>query len=175
MKKLLIETAVFATLTLSGYTAHANCWGPGSGARQPVPLIVNHGTWGMHDSIVGTWKVTYSNGGVAFIQWHSDGTEWENIDYPVLGGNLCMGSWKARDRWHYSRNHYGWIYTDGVVTGYFNETETDLLSADGNSYSGNNVTIFYDTLGNVVAAPGAPSPPPPDGYPGTASAERLFP
>jgi hypothetical protein len=136
---------------------------------------VSHGEWAPHDSIVGTWKVAYSNGGVAFIQWHQDGTEWENIDFPVLGGNLCMGSWKSENRGHYSRNHYGWVYTDGVVSGYFNETETDLLTADGNSYSGTNVTIFYDTHGNVVPAPGAPSPAPAGGYPGTSSAIRLLP
>jgi hypothetical protein len=112
---------------------------------------------------------------VAFIQWHSDGTEWENVNFPILGGNICMGSWEATDRWHFSRNHFGWIYTDGVVSGYFNETETDLLASDGNSYSGNNVTIFYDLLGTVVPAPGAPSPAPAGGYQGTSSATRLFP
>ena len=45
----------------------------------------------------GTWLVTYTGGlaGQAFIQWHSDGTEWENIDFPILGGTICMGDWKA--------------------------------------------------------------------------------
>jgi hypothetical protein len=137
-------------------------------------MIGHHGAWKAHEGIVGTWLVTYPNG-QAYIQWHSDGTEWENVNFPILGGNICMGSWEATDRWHYSRNHYGWIYTDGAVSGYFNETETDLLAADGNSYSGNNVTIFYDLLGNVVPAPGAPSPAPAEGYPGTSSATRIFP
>jgi len=76
-----------------------------------------------------------------------------------------MGSWGALDRWHFFRNHYGWIYTDGVVSGYFNETETDTLSNDGNSYTGNNVTIFYDTHGNEVPAPGDPAPALPGGTP----------
>jgi hypothetical protein len=176
MRKILRGTAIVAALSLTGFTAHANCMAPGSGVQQSVPLIVNHGAWRAHESIVGTWRVTYSNGGVAFIQWHADGTEWENIDFPVLGGNLCLGEWKVLDRWHVSRNHYGWIYTDGIVSGYFNETETDLLSPDGNSYSGNNVTIFYNTAGTPVTAPTDPSPaPPPEGYPGTTSATRLFP
>jgi hypothetical protein len=43
------------------------------------------------DNIVGTWHVSYTVEGSpfaqAFIQWHSDGTEWENINLPVLGGN----------------------------------------------------------------------------------------
>ena len=86
-----------------------------------------------------------------------------------------MGSWEARDRWHFFRNHFGWIYTDGVVSGYFNETETDTLSNDGNSYTGYNVTIFYDMHGNEVPAPRAPSPAPAGGYPGTSSATRIVP
>ena len=88
-----------------------------------------------------------------------------------------MGSWEATDRWHYSRNHFGWIYSDsGSASGYFNETETDVLAADGNSYKGNNVTIFYDLDGNVVLAPGDTSAtPPPGGYPGTSAATRIFP
>ena len=45
--------------------------------------------------------------GEAFIQWHSDGTEWENINFPILGGNICMGSWKQSDANHVFRNHWG--------------------------------------------------------------------
>ena len=39
----------------------------------------------LRDRIVGTWLVTYEGpvAGQAFIQWHSDGTEWENIDLPA--------------------------------------------------------------------------------------------
>jgi hypothetical protein len=106
------------------------------GPPDGLPEIVSHGEWAPHDSIVGTWKVAYSNGGVAFIQWHQDGTEWENIDFPVLGGNLCMGSWKSENRWHYSRNHYGWVYTDGVVSGYLN------------SVAGTSRRIPWHVLGN---------------------------
>jgi hypothetical protein len=103
--------------------------------------------------IVGTWQVSYAAGGTvygeAFIQWHSDGTEWENIDFPVLGGNICMGSWKAVDENRVSRYHVGWLYTDGIVSGHFIETETDELSRDGNSYIGNNETKFYQLDGTM--------------------------
>jgi hypothetical protein len=54
----------------------------------------------------------------------------------VLDGNLCMGSWEQIDRWHFYRNHYGCLYSNGMVIGYFNETETDVLAPDGNSYTG---------------------------------------
>ncbi len=103
--------------------------------------------------IVGTWHVAYSAGGSvygeAFIQWHGDGTEWENIDFPVLGGNICLGSWKPVDQYHVFRYHVGWLYTNGIVSGHFTETETDELSRDGNSYSGSNDTKFYALDGTM--------------------------
>jgi len=46
--------------------------------------------------------------------------------------------------------------------GYFNETETDELSKDGNSYTGNNETKIYDLGGNLQAE-----------VTGTASATRI--
>src|SRR5262249_53767934 len=105
------------------------------------------------DSIVGTWIVSYTTegnpGGEAFIQWHDDGTEWENIDFPVAGGNICMGEWRRGNHRQVSRSHIGWLYTDGIVSGYFTETETDTLSHDGNSYAGNNDTKIYDLDGNL--------------------------
>jgi hypothetical protein len=125
------------------------------------------------ENIVGTWLVNYTTEGfppgAAFIQWHSDGTEWENINHPVLSGNICMGSWKAVDYSHVFRNHFGWLFNNGVIAGYFNETETDEVAWDGNSYSGLNTTTltFY--------------PVPPETKPtvivlnGTASAKRIAP
>jgi hypothetical protein len=88
-----------------------------------------------------------------------------------------MGSWVETRPWTFSRNHFGWIFdsTTGLIAGFFDETETDTLSKDGNSYTGTNVTIFFDMAGNVVPAPGAPSPAPADGYPGTSSAVRIAP
>jgi hypothetical protein len=173
MKTTFIGIAAIAVLSLLALPAHANCAYSGAGTHLQMQLPSHH--FGNHEGIVGTWQVTYPNGS-AFIQWHSDGTEWENINFPVLGGNICMGSWVATGPWTYSRNHYGWIFTGGLVTGYFNETETDTLSRDGNSYSGTNVSIFFDLGGHMVPAPGDPSPtPPPGGYPGTSYAVRIAP
>jgi len=118
--------------------------------------------------IVGTWQATYASGGAvygeAFIQWHSDGTEWENIDFPVLGGNLCLGSWKALDDNRVFRYHVGWLYSNGVLFGHFVETETDELSRDGNSYTGNNDTKFYQLDGTMFQE-----------VVGTAAATRISP
>jgi hypothetical protein len=175
MKTSLIGIAATAALSLFGLPAHANCAYPGAENKQDIQLPEYHGHFADHEGIVGTWLVNYGNVGQAFIQWHSDGTEWENITHPSIGGNICMGSWVATGPWTYFRNHFGWILDSTGAIGYFNETETDKLSKDGNSYIGTNVTIFYDMAGNVVPAPGQSSPPPSDGYPGTSAAVRIAP
>lgn len=180
MKKILIGTATLAALTF-GLSAHASCADPRvtgqGGAVEGIPALELHqGTmpsfseWqGAGERIVGTWHVVYTpkgattESGEAFIQWHSDGTEWENINYPVLGGNICMGSWKTLDRSQVYRNHYGWLYNDGMLAGYFNETETDVVARDGNSYSGTNTTTLHFFSG------------PPMVLTGTAQATRIAP
>ena len=173
-KMTLIGIAASAALSLFALPSHANCAYPVGEHQQPVQFPEHH--FMDHEGIVGTWLVNYGPVGQAFIQWHSDGTEWENITHPAVGGNICMGSWVATGWRTYYRNHFGWIFdSSGLIAGYFHETETDKLSRDGNSYTGTNVTIFYDMAGTVVPAPGAPSPPPPDGYPGTSSAVRIEP
>jgi hypothetical protein len=166
MKTFLVGPAVLAALSLTGFTAHAGCTDPRDADAQSgtfenmAPLSLHQGLWPSRerdaDKIVGTWVVAYTADGTtspyayAFIQWHSDRTEWENISKPVLGGNICMGSWKTLDGWHVFRNHVGWLFTNGMISGYFNETETDELGADGNSYHGSNETIGYEMNTNKV-------------------------
>lgn len=177
MKKIITGTAVVAALSLTGLTAHASCADPRTQQgtiQEMAPLNLHQGPITSHfdhdagQNIVGTWHVTYTSGGSyfaqAFIQWHSDGTEWENINRPTLGGNICMGSWKTLGRSHVFRNHYGWLFTNGMVTGYFNETETDEVSRDGNSYTGTNSTKIYDLSGNLQVE-----------VPGTATATKIEP
>jgi hypothetical protein len=176
MKTTLIAMAFVATATLFGVSAQANCSSPAGGDGPHMSLPSFHHNFAEHEGIVGTWLVDYGRVGQAFIQWHSDGTEWENITHPTIGGNICMGSWVAKGPWTFSRNHFGWIFdSTGTIAGYFNETETDTLSKDGNSYAGTNLTIFYDMNNTVVEAPGASGPIPAAGYPGTSSAVRIAP
>ena len=177
MKTPLIGIAATAGLALFGLPANANCAYPSAGTQKDIQLPEYRHHFADHEGIAGTWLVDYGPVGHAFIQWHSDGTEWEYITHPSVGGNICMGSWVSAGPWTYSRNHFGWIFdsTTGLIAGYFNETETDTLSKDGNSYSGTNVTTFYDMAGTEVPAPGAPSPAPPAGYPGTSAAVRIAP
>lgn len=156
--------AVTASLMLVGVSVHASCadlvGSPSPGMAHPLINLSQAQNELRYDNaaenVVGTWHVSYSSNGVeyaqAFIQWHSDHTEWENINKPVLGGNICMGSWKPIDATHVSRNHYGWIFTSGVVSNYFNETETDEVSRDGSSYQGTNVTSIYALDGTFLFA-----------------------
>lgn len=161
MKHTLIGAAVLAVLSFSGLSAHASCADPRvagqQSANQPLSRsaiedLAGDSRWdnGRHPgSIVGTWQVSYTVEGAPFadalIQWHADGTEWENINLPVLAGNICMGSWKQVGERRFFRNHIGWLYANGSLAGYFTETETDVVSADGSSYSGTNDQKIYIT------------------------------
>jgi len=181
MKKLLMGSAAIAAFSLTGLAAHAACMDPRGGTEQTAPFVVKHQSlppYGGHnaaENIVGTWDVIYTASpsttptGEAFIQWHSDGTEWENINYAILGGNLCMGSWKMIDPAHVYRNHYGWLYNNGVLAGYFNETETDEVAWDGNSYNGTDTTTL-----NFYPVPPATTPTV-IVMKGTATATRIAP
>ena len=93
MKTTLIGISATASLLLFGLPAHASCGYPRAGSKQDMQLPAYRQHFAKHDDIVGTWLVNYGPVGLAFIQWHSDGTEWENITHPSAGGNICMGSW----------------------------------------------------------------------------------
>jgi hypothetical protein len=165
IKHAFTSAAVVAALSLTGLSAHASCADPRTLAQQGVShqtaqVFLQRPAAGDHsdkervgDRIVGTWQVTYTGGlnGVAFIQWHSDGTEWENIDFPILSGTICMGDWKAIDERHVRRSHVAWLYTNGNPSGYFTETETDEVARDGKSYRGINNAKFFDLDGNMFA------------------------
>jgi hypothetical protein len=176
MKITLTGTAIAAILTLTGMQAHASCADPRiahntaasfqlAQAFATAPSQENFPDGGRaSERIVGTWLVTYTGGlaGEAFIQWHSDGTEWENIDFPILGGTICMGDWKALGERRVRRSHVGWLYTNGNPSGYFTETETDELSHGGASYKGTNDVKFFDLDGNLTGE-----------VTGTADAKRI--
>jgi hypothetical protein len=154
--------------------ASANCADPSPLARQTLlttaraaalaPSLAAGGQLGpgddngdrhagsLRDRIVGTWLVTYAGTvtGQAFIQWHSDGTEWENINHPVLAGNICMGDWRVVDENHVSRSHAGWRFSNGSLVGYFIWTETDEVAPDGSWYRGTNYIRLYDINGAQV-------------------------
>ena len=61
------------------------------------------------------------------------------------------------------RNHYGWLYTGGVLSGYFNETETAEVRRDG-TYTGLTDMKIYDVNGNLLTE-----------FSGTSSAVLILP
>lgn len=175
MKTSYLGSAVAAALLLAGFSAHAACVDPRvaagtapahgvSGVSLPKAFASDAGRGGPVD-IVGTWLASYTLGGEAIIQWHSDGTEWENITNPVLGGNICLGRWERTGRYTYVRHHMGWIYevAGAPASNYFIEDETDELAADGKSYSGADTFTIYNMDGTVQVGP----------LTGTASATRF--
>jgi hypothetical protein len=179
MNRIFIGTAAAVALALTGVSAHASCADARTGVQGAVhsmsPALLQNlagesrlGNGSAADNIVGTWHVTYMTEGALFgealIQWHNDGTEWENINLPILSGNICVGSWKPVDRKHVTRFHIGWLYTNGVLSGHFTETETDEVASDGNSYHGTNSQKIYDVDNNFVVE-----------VTGTSSATRISP
>jgi hypothetical protein len=46
------------------------------------------------------------------------------------------------------RNHYCWLYTNGHVSGNFNETETTKVGHNG-TYTGDTGMKIYDLEGNL--------------------------
>lgn len=107
-----------------------------------------------HQSIVGLWNVHYvsTTGGPeasAFIQWHSDGLEFEVAGFAP--GTMCQGTYKRASDGSYHDYHLAWTFdSTGAPSGYWDENMVTTLSADGSTYSGTYARKFYDTNGNFL-------------------------
>jgi hypothetical protein len=104
-------------------------------------------------SIVGLWEVHYFAGTEevfqSYDQWHSDGLEFEVAN--LAPGAVCQGTWKQMASSIVQLFHVGWNFdANGATTGYFQETQTNTVSLDGNSYDGTYDTKDYDTAGNQL-------------------------
>jgi hypothetical protein len=134
----------------------AGCNGLGGGNSVKYPLLEHDGAVGP-DSIVGLWHVVYTTTsgapfGVSLKEWHSDGTEFENIDHPAVVGNICFGVWKQLDFHSVRLHHTGWTFDDnGNPTGSFTIDETDTLAPNGMSYTGNFTFKVFDTNGDFIS------------------------
>jgi hypothetical protein len=106
-------------------------------------------------SIVGLWHVVYTAGGSTFNetldQWHSDGTEFENAWLPPDTGNICFGVWKVVASRTVRLHHVGWLFTPGstppTASGTFTLDETNVVSRDGQKYTGTFTFKTYDNTG----------------------------
>jgi hypothetical protein len=105
--------------------------------------------------IVGLWHVVYTAGnaifGVSLKEWHSDGTEFENIAHSPAIGNICFGVWKPVASHTVRLHHTGWLFSEqGELTGSFTNDETDIVDEDGMTYKGSFVFKTYDTNGKLT-------------------------
>ena len=120
------------------------------GCFAPLPSVQAAG----HRSIVGMWNVTYvSNMGfppaAAYIQWHSDGLEFEGAN--VAPGAFCQGTYKQAPDGSYHDYHVAWTFdSNGTLNGYWDETMIVTLGVDGRTYSGTYTRDFYDLDGNLL-------------------------
>jgi hypothetical protein len=104
-------------------------------------------------SIAGLWHTVYTSGGAtafeSFETWHTDGTEFEAADLQL--GVMCQGTWvKTAVPGTVRLFHVGWNFDPTGVTliGYFTETQSDTLSADGKTYEGTFAIQNFDLSGN---------------------------
>jgi hypothetical protein len=104
-------------------------------------------------SIVGLWRVHYFENGApvfqSFDQWHSDGQEFEiSSDF----GLSCQGVFRQRQDGSVQLFHVGWNYdANGNLTGYFEETQIDKVSADSQHYTGTWDTKNFDVNGKFLS------------------------
>ena len=157
---------VFALVAIAGFllaTTGANACPnlSGSGYNGPIklPILAQAGTEESErvysDSIVGLWQVVYTPAAsstpitVSFKEWHSDGTEFENIWLAPVGGDICFGAWKTIAPRTVHTHHVGWIFaTPGATaTNYFIQEETETVSRDGKTYTGTYKMQVYSLAG----------------------------
>jgi hypothetical protein len=106
--------------------------------------------------IVGLWHLIYTADSVtgapgifpptppsfqfleSYKTWHRDRTEFEEAFLPPAGGNICFGAWKQTGERSVQLHHIGLMFnTDGSVKAVFTTDETNTVSYDGKTYSGN--------------------------------------
>lgn len=108
-----------------------------------------------YGSIVGMWNNSVIVGGNVIVNsittWHSDGTEFDNVDFPPITGNICQGVWESKGVRNVTEHHFGWTFDNNSnPTGYFTLLQNVKLNHDGTAYSGPFDQKFYDVNGNLV-------------------------
>jgi hypothetical protein len=104
--------------------------------------------------IVGLWDVHYTSDFgpqfEAYDQWHSDGQEFEVAD--LAPGVVCQGTWRQVAARSVQLFHVGFTFGGGCpgTDVRFEETQTNTVSLDRNSYDGTYDVKYYDANGNLV-------------------------
>ena len=157
--RLGMTAVVGFALICTVHSAKADC-GLARGARPAsvrMPMIAGAGNFPeedheRHGSIVGLWHTIYTSGGSTFSEsfkeWHSDGTEFENVNHNPATGSVCVGVWKQVNGREVRLHHLGFLFdAAGAPSGTFVVDETDTLREHGMSYEGNFVFRIYDVNG----------------------------
>lgn len=128
------------SITFGAILLVLGCFAFSPAAKAEPPIV---GLWDVHytSNYIGPWLETYD-------QWHSDGQEFEVGS--LTPGMLCQGTWKQLPRETVQLFHVGWTYGDPPGTFRFEETQTNTVTQDHNSYDGTYDTKFYDENGNLV-------------------------
>ena len=169
LSRRALTTLAAASLVFAAADARAACGsflGSHPGAPVHMPMLTQaegetqEALEATTNPIVGLWGVDYTAGGKPFNQtldqWHSDGTEFENADLPVAGGNICFGVWKSTGSRSVRLHHIGWTYdavNGGPANGVFTLDENNTVSEDGKTYTGTFTFQAYDTKGDPLGEP----------------------
>ena len=161
----ILPTIAALVVLLTAASSYADC-GPMGGMKFPVvklPLVATANlaaVGGMPnsespDSIVGLWHTMYTAENAPFAEtfkeWHSDGTEFENVNHNPAIGSVCVGVWKQVGVRTVRLHHLGFLFNaDGTSAGTFVVEETDTLAAHGRSYVGTFTFSTYDVNGNLT-------------------------
>ena len=158
-RSILLSAAAIAWMAGS-VSAQASCGAPLGGNAGVVNKIPHirvsraEAAPGGSNSIVGMWTNSIIVGGnvvaTSISTWHSDGTEFDNIDAPPIGGNVCEGVWESKGG-KVTENHFGWTFDqNSSPSGYFTLVQTVKLSNHGMSYGGPFDQKYYDNDGNLL-------------------------
>jgi hypothetical protein len=156
-RSILFSTAAIA-LMAGSISAQAGCGAPLGGKAGVVSkfpeirLSRAEAAPRGYGSIVGMWKNSIIVGGNvvanSITTWHSDGTQFDNIDAPPTGGNICQGVWQSDNVRRVTEHHFGWLFdANSNPAGYFTLVQSVKLSPDGMSYKGPFDQKFYDANG----------------------------
>ena len=159
-RSILLSAAAIAWLAGS-ISAQAGCGAPlgakaGVISKMPhMKLSVSETAPEGYGSIVGMWKnsvvVNSQIVATSIATWHSDGTEFDNVDIPPIVGNICEGVWDSKGVGKVAEHHFGWTFdSNSNPSGYFTLEQTVRLSRNGLSYSGPFDQKFYDNEGNLL-------------------------
>jgi hypothetical protein len=161
----ILPTIAALVVLLTAASSYADC-GPMGGMKFPVvklPLVATANLAAVDgmpnsespDSIVGLWHTMYTAENAPFAEtfkeWHSDGTEFENVNHNPAIGAVCVGVWKLVGVRTVRLHHLGFLFNaDGTSAGTFVVEETDTLAAHGRSYVGTFTFSTYDVNGNLT-------------------------